>query len=162
MDTKLFNAPRVESYRATKNTREVLLFGKEEHPPTVCSSLRGDLDMSLLERARSIVESFSAGDVMDAAINLESLRGIVLQLWETAMTSSQLHQEILAILESAIISVESLSEDQLSAVQGAISCLRYNTLTQRDVDAIRADFINKGFSPLALLSDIGDSDGSKQ
>jgi len=118
------------------------------------------LNKSLLERAKSIIDGFNCDDVMDATVNLESLRGIVLQLWKSATNSSQFHQDILAILESAIISVEYPNKDQLTVFREAVIDLGNNVLTQAHVDVIRRRFISEGFSPLALLSEVEDGDDS--
>jgi len=123
-------------------------------------SVSGGLDKSLLERAKSIIGSFDPDDVMDAAVNLESLRGILLQLWESATRSTPFHQEILAILESAMLSIESPSEDQLSVFREAVADLGNDALTQAHVDVIRRLFISGGFSPLVLLSEVEDGDDS--
>jgi len=120
----------------------------------------GALDKSLLERAKSIIDGFNCDDIMDATINLESLRGIVLQLWESATSGTQFHQAILAILESALISVESPNEGQLSVFREAISDLENDVLTQAHIDVIQRRFIGEGFSPLALLSEIEEGDDS--
>jgi len=114
------------------------------------------LDRSLLNRANNIIDSLDHRDVVEATVHLESLRGIVLQLWESAATSSQTHQEILAVLESAILSIESPNEGQLSAFKEAVMDLGNDVLTQAHVDVIRRRFIGEGFSPLALLSELED------
>jgi hypothetical protein len=118
----------------------------------------GRLDRSLLERANAIIDSFNAEDVMDSTINMESLRGIVLQLWESAANATQFHQEILAMLESAILSVECLSKSQLSAWREAVIDLGNDILAQAHLDVIRRRFIAEGFTPLALLSEAENDD----
>lgn len=123
-------------------------------------ALNGRLDKHLLHRATDIIDSFDSSDRMAYEINLESLRGIVMQLWESATSSTAYHQEILAMLESAVISVDLLSEGQLSALREAISDLESSPLTHVHVDIIRDRFIEEDFSPLALLSEMeedGDS-----
>lgn len=130
------------------------------HLAKYTTTVQEGLDKSILGRAKSIIESFGDSDVMEVAINLESLRGIVLQLWESATSSSQFHQEILAILESALISVESPNENQLSVFREAIADLERDVLAQVHVDVIRGQFIREGFSPLALLSEVEDVDGN--
>jgi len=116
------------------------------------------LDRSLLNRAKNIMDGFNHSDIMEVAVNLESLRGIVLQLWESAANASQLHQEILAILESAILSVECPTESQLAAFKEAVTDLGIDILTQAHVNVIRRRFIAEGFGPLALLSEVKDGD----
>jgi len=118
------------------------------------------LNKPFLERAKSIIDSFKPDDVMDAKVNLEALRGILLQLWNSAASSSQFHQDILATLESAMLTVESPNEGQLSVFREAIVDLENCVLTQAHVDVIRRLFIGEGFSPLALLSEIEDGDES--
>jgi len=114
------------------------------------------LDRSLLNRAKDIIDSFNNCDVMESTIDLESLRGTVLQLWESATNGTQFHQEILATLESAILSVESPNESQLSVFKEAVMDLENDILTQAHVDIIRERFVAEGFSPLALLSEAED------
>ena len=132
--------------------RARIALAKERKP------VAGGLNKSLLKRAKDIIDSFNHHDVMEATIDLESLKGIVLQLWESATNGTQFHQEILATLESAILSVESPNESQLSAFKEAVMDLGNDVLTQAHVDVIRRRFISEGFSPLALLTEIEDVD----
>lgn len=132
--------------------RERIALAKERKP------WAGGLDKTLLKRAKDIIDGFNHHGVMEAAIDLESLRGIVLQLWESATNGTQFHQEILATLESAILSVESPNESQLSVFKEAVMDLEMDVLTQAHVDVIRRRFIAEGFSPLALLSEVEDVD----
>lgn len=144
--------------------------GANEQPP--CERLQrslgptkiasAHLDKSLLERAKTTLEDFNINDAMQATIDLGSLRGVVLQLWETAATSTQFHKEILAILEAAVISLESPNEGQLSVLREAIIDLQNDVLAQAHVDVIRRQFINEGFSPLALISEIENGDNSNR
>lgn len=120
----------------------------------------GKLDGSLLNRAKTIIDSFNSDDVIESTINIESLRGIILQLWESAVNATQFHQEILAALESSVLGVETLNNNQLSAVREAIMDLGNDVLAPAHLDVIRRRFIVEGFSPLALLSEIeNDKDG---
>jgi len=123
-------------------------------------SASGKLDGSLLKRAKAIIDSYNPDDLIESTINVESLRGIVLQLWESAAIATQFHQEILAVLESAVSSVESFNKTQLSAIREAIKDLENNVLAQAHLDVIRRRFIAEGFSPLAFLSEVeNDNDG---
>lgn len=122
------------------------------------SASSGSLDKSLLKRAKIIIDSFDPSDVIGSAINTETLRGIVLQLWESATNATLFHQEILAAIESAVLSVESPSMNQLSAFKEAIMDLGSDVLAQAHLDVIRRRFIAEGFNPLALLSQVEDGD----
>lgn len=116
------------------------------------------LDKALLKRAQSIIDGFDRDDVMNATINMESLRGVILGLWESAANSTLFNRDILAALESAILSIEIPSEDQLSVFREAINDLESEILTASHVDIIRQRFIANGFSPLALLDEVEDGD----
>lgn len=160
----MLSVPKISQYRLN----ETLDAGKEIQPEPYGPVIdykkvaNGGLDKSLLKRARSIVENFNVSGVMDAAIDLESLRGVLLQLWQSATDSTQFHQEILTILESAAISVESPTPTQLSAFREAIIDLGRDVLAQVHIDVIRRRFISEGFSPLALLSEIKNGESSSQ
>lgn len=123
-------------------------------------TLKGVLDKALLKRAESIIDGFNFDDPLSVTVNMESLQGVVLELWESATTSSQYHQDILAALESAILSIEVPSEDQLSVFREAIRDLGNEVLTVEHVDIIRQQFIANGFSPLALLDEVEDGDSN--
>lgn len=116
------------------------------------------LDRTLLIRASEIIEGFDPDEIIDSTVNIESLRGIVLQLWETAKDATQFHQEILALLESAILSVENLNQEQLSVIREATKDLQNEVLAQVHVDIMRRRFLNVGFSPLTILSEIDGKD----
>jgi len=128
-------------------------------PAKVASTV---LDKSLLERAKTLLEDYNITDAMQTTIDLGSLRGIVLQLWESAATSTQFHREILALLEAAVISLESPNEGQLSVLREAVIDLQNDVLAQAHIDVIRRQFINEGFSPLALLSEIENDENNNR
>jgi len=118
------------------------------------------LDKSLLARAQSIVDSLDLVDVEQATVDFESLRGIIIQLWESAVNASQFHQDILAILESAMLSVDLPGANHLPHFREAIRDLCSDALTGAHVDVIRRRFINAGFSPLVLLGELNNEDAS--
>lgn len=130
-------------------------------PSHATKDARGILDQLLLTRAIEIVDSFEGCDVIDAGVNLESLRGIVSQLWNSAVGSSSFHQDILAGLESAILSIEAPTPGQFSAIREALTDLGQKVLTQAHVEIIRSEFVSRGFSPLALLSNTEASEDSE-
>lgn len=160
----MLSVPKISQYRLNKTLDTGKEIQPEPYGPVIDykKAANGGLDKSLLKRAGSIVENFNVSGVMDAAIDLESLRGVLLQLWQSATDSTQFHQEILTILESAVISVESPTPTQLSAFREAIIDLGRDVLAQVHIDVIRRRFISEGFSPLALLSEIKNGDSSSQ
>jgi hypothetical protein len=125
-----------------------------QHP----SAPRG-LDKALLKRAVAILESFDSHDVVATELDMDALRGLVLELWESAQSATQLHQDILALIEGAVLSVNSLKQAQILALKEGFSDLANAILVQVHVDLMRDRLIAQGFSPLALLSELAD-DGS--
>jgi hypothetical protein len=90
-------------------------------------------------------------DPVRIEIDFQSLQSSVLGLWETAANTSVFHQEILSILESAILSVDAPVKEHLLVFREAIADLEANPITQAHVDVIRTQFIKRGFNPLAIL-----------
>ena len=121
--------------------------------PTVS---RGRLDLSLLDRAEDIIDSFSSDDVVESVINLEALRGIVLGLWKSAKNSSPYHQDILSTLENALLCKNDFTTENMALFQEAVMDLKNEVLVEEHVKVISSRFIKQGFSPLAFLSGIKD------
>jgi hypothetical protein len=150
---------RVRSTNAT--------LGADEEPPELMTGRSGTqhpstpkaLDKSLLRRAISILESFDSQDIVAAQLDMDALRGLVLELWDSAESATQLHQDILALVEEAVLGINSLNQDQVLVLKEAFRDLANPILVQVHVDLIRDRLIAQGFSPLALLSELAD-DGS--
>jgi hypothetical protein len=150
--------------RRPRSTNATL--GADEEAPQSVSSRAGigqppvskGLDRALLRRAISILESFDVRDVVAAQLNMDALRGLVLDLWESAQSATQLHQDILALIEEAVLSVTSLSEAQVLVLKEGFRDLANPILVQVHVDLIRDRLSAQGFSPLALLSELRDDD----
>jgi len=121
-------------------------------PSPIIEPARGTLDQGLLTRAIAIIDSFEGTDVIGTCVNVESLRGIVYQLWNSAVATTRFHQDILAALESALLSIETPTSGQISILREALIDLGQKVLTQAHVEIIRSEFVSRGFSPLALLS----------
>jgi hypothetical protein len=130
--------------------------------PQTGLSNTGQMDSDLLRRAEEIIEGFSTDDPMVCVVDRESLCSVILQLWETASRCSQFHQDILAILENALLSTEKPEAKHLSLFREAINDLRFNVLTQAHVSVIQQRFIADGLSPLALLTEVDDHDNEKK
>ena len=153
------------SGRKARSTNATL--GADEEAPQLVAN-RADtrytsapkgLDKVLLRRAVAILESFDSHDIVATQLNMDALRGLVLELWESAQSATQLHQDILTLIEEAVLSVTSLNEDQILALKEGFRDLANPILVQVHVDLIRDRLIAQGFSPLALLSELSD-DGS--
>jgi len=123
---------------------------------------RGELNKQLLSRSKEILDIFETEklDPMDVSINFNSLKAVVLELWRTAAKSSQFHQDILAILESALLALNSPEKKHISLFREAIIDLGQEILSQPHVDVIRHRFIKEGFTPLAIMSLIEDKEES--
>jgi hypothetical protein len=116
------------------------------------------LALGLLKRALGILDGFDSQDVVETQLNMEALRGVVLELWEGAQDASQYHQDILALVEEAILSTDSLEPKQIAALREAMVDLENSILVQPHVDSARRQLIACGFSPLALLGEIEHDD----
>jgi hypothetical protein len=151
--------------RKARSTNATL--GADEEAPQLVPSRAGTqyasaprgLDKALLRRAVTILESFDSHDVVATQLDMDALRGLVVELWESAQSATQLHQDILALIEEAVLSVTSLSQAQILALKEGFRDLANPILVQVHVDLIRDRLIAQGFSPLALLSELAD-DGS--
>ena len=122
--------------------------------------VHASMNKTLLNRASELLRSLmDEGDPVRTEIDFQSLRGTVLSLWETAANASVFHQEILSILESAILSIDVPVKDQLGVFKEAVADLEADPITQAHVDVIRAQFIKRGFNPLAVLDGVDDING---
>ena len=115
---------------------------------------RGQIDRVLIDRATEIVDSLDPGDSYTFTIDLAALGSIVFGMWASAVSSSDQHQAILAILEQAVLSATTLQDAQISVLRSALGDLSSEVLGESHVEVTRARFIDEGFSPMALLSEI--------
>jgi len=154
------------SRRKPRSTNATL--GADEETPQLITSRAGPqrpavpkgLDKGLLRRAISIVESFDPHDAVAAQLDMEALRGLVLELWESAQSATQLHQDILTLIEEAVLSVDSLNQSQVLVLKEGFRDLENPILVQFHADSIRDQLIAQGFSPLALLTELADDGNS--
>jgi len=147
---------RVRGTNATLGADEESLELTMGRPGTQRVAASKGLDKALLKRAVTILGSFGPDDVVAAQLDMDALRGLVLELWESAQSATQDHQDILALIEEAVLSVDSLTEDQISVLREGFRDLEKPVLGQVHVDVIRGRLIGQGFSPLALLSELAD------
>ncbi len=94
------------------------------------------------------------GDSYSFTIDLAALASVVFGMWASAVNSSDQHKAILTILEQAVLSATTLNDAQISALRSALVDLSSEVLTESHVEVTRTSFIDEGFSPMALLSEI--------
>lgn len=147
---------RVRGTNATLGADEESLELTMGRPGTQRAAASKGLDRTLLKRAVTILGSFDSEDIVAVQLDMDALRGLVLELWESAESATQDHQDILALIEEAVLSVDSLTEDQVSVLREGFRDLEKPVLGPVHVDVIRGRLIRQGFSPLALLSELED------
>jgi len=113
----------------------------------------GRLDRRLLVRAAEILENIDGLEDGDMTLAVESLRCVLCEMWNTAVSATSQHQSILAIAESLVNAVDAISFSQASALRGAIVDLECDNLTETHVEVTRTRFIEEGYNPLAILSE---------
>lgn len=114
---------------------------------------QGRIDRQLLDQAQEILESLIPDDA-DILVRLDSLSGIVCELWRSAAKSSQYHRQVLTAVETAVrvaTKRASITSEQISAIRQGILDLGLKTLTQAHIDSIASHLLDSGISPLAPL-----------
>ena len=136
----------------------------QEAPAWTPAQRRGsgaiDIDPVRLRNATEIIESIDPEDTYHTVLHLASLSAVVMEIWESAVRSSQCHQDILAILENGVRLAQHadsfhLELRHLSAFREALSDLGQPQLVRQNVDAVRSRFLNEGFTPLGFLDTTG-------
>lgn len=107
------------------------------------------LDNELTKKADSLVALID-----EMTLCLVDLAKTIMELWESAQHSDELHQDILAILEngvrqSAVSGV--VKRSQLEAFRKALGYLSAEKLEREQVDALRSLFGRVGFAPLGFV-----------
>jgi hypothetical protein len=128
--------------------------------PEDIQSGTGTLDASILDDALGVIESLRSARPDMVLMHLNSLSGLLCELWQSAAKSSTYHRQILSAADSAVLSAtvaETVNDRQLSAIRGALTDLGQRTLTQANVDSIASSLIDEQFSPLAILGDMPDT-----
>lgn len=135
--------------------------GSIHFEPTV-NRIRGaeKLDPRLLEKSVQTLDGIERLPAEDMSLAIESLRYVVCELWLSAARASQSHRSVLAIVESLVSSVETVTSSQAAALCGAFNDLRQPVITEQHLDVIRSQFIDEGYNPMAILSGLeSDPDG---
>jgi len=121
----------------------------------VPSARRSDegIDNGLVRRAQELLETLDAADEVESPLLLDALRSVVLEMWDSASESSEVHQGILAVLENgAVIAAThgSITPSQLSAFREALTDLSQPRLVLKSAESIRRRFVDEGFNPLSF------------
>jgi len=114
---------------------------------------QGQIDRQLLDQAQEIIEN-SAPDDAEILVRLDSLAGIVCELWRSAAKSSQYHRQVLTAIETAVLVATekaSITSEQISAIRQGILDLGLKSLTQAHIESIASHLMDSGISPLAPL-----------
>jgi hypothetical protein len=116
----------------------------------------GNIDPSLLREATAIVDSIDPANSYESTLHLASLSGRLMKMWETASDSSSYHQDILATLENAILSLRQgdtpcVTQDHLKVFREALIDLAQPHLVSRHVVIVQSQFLAAGFAPLSFL-----------
>ncbi len=122
----------------------------------------GRIDPSLIQKAKDIVESIDSRDAFQTPLHVTSLAGVVMEMWESAADSSDIHQDILATLENAVRlrgEEAAVTNEDLSAFREALTDLTQEHLAQENADVIRSRFVRMGFGPLAFAEEDSDNTG---
>jgi len=111
-------------------------------------------DASLIRRAREIVDSIDPGNSYESPSDLAALAGLLMEMWESAQGSSDLHQDILAVLETAVRQAAecgSVTLSHLSFFREALTDLALPRLVRENAEVIRSKFVSEGFAALPFL-----------
>lgn len=123
----------------------------ERRPSVLRSSC---INKDLISEAKRIIADIDIDDPYNMEFQLPVLVSCVMQMWETAASGSQYHQDILAILENGVTCArvsDALTAEQLNAFREALIYLAFAHLVCENVQAIRSRFINAGFALLAFI-----------
>jgi len=124
----------------------------------------GQIDVVLVKKAREIVDSIAPSDEFETPLFLTALAGTIMEMWESAATASEHHQDILAVLENAVRSAAadgSISDQHLPAFREALADLAQTCLVRENAEIIRSEFIRQGFGPLAFLEESDETENEE-
>ncbi len=119
------------------------------------------IDDHLLKRAREIIESIDPLEDFETQLNLDALKGTVAEMWESAAQSSEIHKDILSILESGVRSSATaghVTAGQLTAFREALSDLEQTRLVAEHAQSLRDEFIRQGFVALGFASQLEEAE----
>ncbi len=148
--------PHTTDDRSNNETFSIRAYESTMKPSVVPERNRNRIDREQLENAIEIVEGIDLDVPDDADLAIASLVSIVGQMWSSATHASQEHQELLAILESALLSRtnETLTPGHVRVFREVLLDLRREELTAANVEVVQSQFLDEGFGPLSPFTDV--------
>ncbi len=129
-----------------------------ERPPAIPHV--GAIDADLLRQAREIALNLEPEDEFNTQLQLDSLKGLVADMWKSANAAGELYQDVLAILENGVrqaaVLLGTVNMGQAAAFREALTCLGETELVKSYADVLRSEFVQQGFRPLGFAD--GDVD----
>lgn len=149
-------------YRTGAPAKEMGLDRKEhrEHRSARRQQKQPNIDASLLGRTSELLDGVESSDPFDVAINLAAASGTVMELWESAAMASEVHRDVLSILESGVRQaalIGSVTPDQARFFREALTDLSQGHLVPDHADVLRDQFIRAGFGPLGFVDSSDES-----
>lgn len=120
---------------------------------------REGLDSRLLGRAREILEGIDLESPEEIVLCLPAMRGIAVELWRSAIKASREHQDLLALVENALISWDCLDEKRAKSLLGCFRDLSAPLVTEAHLDVARSLLVRCGWNPLGFLGEGADGEG---
>ena len=125
----------------------------------------GQIDAKLIEKAREIVDSIEPNDAFQTPLYLAALAGLLMEMWESAVDSSQIHRDILAALENAVrvqMAEATVTTNHVSAFREALTDLVQKDLVREHAKSIRSRFVRLGFGALGFVERDSDNASGDQ
>ncbi len=113
------------------------------------------IDQNLLNKSKRLLIKIS---IYHDENFIKELAYLLCEMWETAKDTTERHQSILAVLESAVLTIIGydghIFDDPtyLGVFSKALDKLSQNDLKDEDVQYIRSAFIQEGFGTMPWLS----------
>ncbi len=142
--------------RFTGEVSDEPAFKRTQGAPSSLRSGIGNIDADLIRKATEITESLSLDDYFDTQLHLTALQGLACDMWASASESSELHQELLAVFESAVRQTNAdgdATHQQLDLFRECLCDLSRPSLVRAHAEVLRSQFIRMGFKPLAFLDE---------
>ena len=122
----------------------------------------GAIDGDLLRQASEIASNLEPEDEFNTQLQLDSLKGLVADMWKSADAAGELCQDVLAILENGVRQAALLGTvnmGQAAAFREALTYLGKTALVKTQADVLRSEFVQQGFRALGFAdSDVDEAE----